>query len=83
MLQEEDSQTLLKDYKSVEVDFHTELMNVCKKYVHRLDTISILGIMDIVKTETIEFEKATKHYDKNPDFQNENPTNAVNDFDRL
>ena len=50
----------LKDYKTYEIQLHRELINSCRKYLKSLSIISILGILDIVKQETIELEQATK-----------------------
>jgi hypothetical protein len=50
----------LKDYKNYEIQLHRELINCCKKYSNSLSIVSILGILDIVKQETIELEQATK-----------------------
>lgn len=83
MLQEDISEKMLKDYKSVEVDFRTELMSVCRKYITQLDTVSILGIIDIVRTEAIKLEQATKHHDEKPSFDNENSNNPFNTSNRL
>ena len=52
--------TTLEDYKAYEIQFHRELMNVCRKYINNLSVVSILGIFDIVKQEAIELEQATR-----------------------
>ena len=51
---------MLEEYKAVEFEFHRELMNVCRKYLHKLGIASIVGIIDIVKNETIDLENATR-----------------------
>jgi hypothetical protein len=58
----------LKEYRSSEADLHIELMNICRKYMSKLGIISIMGILDIVKQETIELEKATRKSVKNTEF---------------
>jgi hypothetical protein len=47
----------LGDYKACESQFHRELMSVCRKYMNYLSIVSILGILEIVKQESIELEK--------------------------
>jgi len=51
----------LKNYKTYEIQLHRELINSCRKYTNTLSIVSILGILDIVKQETIELEHATKN----------------------
>ena len=50
----------LSEYKQYEKNLRLELMNVCKKYIQRLSIVSIMGILDLVKQETLELEKVTK-----------------------
>ena len=58
----EDTQGMsFEDYKNMEIALHRDLMNSCRKYVNDLSIVSILGILDIVKQESIELERATKH----------------------
>jgi hypothetical protein len=57
---ETDSRTL-EEYKSAEFELHRELMTICRKYIHEIGIASIIGIIDIVKNETIDLESATKH----------------------
>jgi len=49
----------LEEYRALEVALHRELMNTCRKYIGDLGIVSIMGILDIVKQETIELERAT------------------------
>lgn len=56
---EMDSRTL-EEYKSAEFELHRELMNICRKYIHEIGIASIIGIIDIVKSETIDLENVTK-----------------------
>jgi len=51
----------LKSYKDYEIQLHREIINSCRKYLKTLSIVSILGILDIVKHETIELEQATKN----------------------
>lgn len=53
------SDMTLEDYRAVQVRFHMDLMKVCRRYINELDIVSILGIIDIVKRETIDLEGAT------------------------
>ncbi len=48
-----------EDYKNMEVTLHRDLMSSCRKYINHLSIVSILGILDVVKQEAIELEKAT------------------------
>jgi len=49
----------LKDYRALEIELHRDLMKVCRKYITELGIVSIMGILDIVKQEAMELEKAT------------------------
>lgn len=51
----------LEEYQINETQLHRELMNSCRKYINQLSIVSILGILDIVKQEAIDLEKATKY----------------------
>jgi hypothetical protein len=55
----------LEEYRALELMLHRDLMNCCRRYINHLEIISIIGIIDIVKQETIELEKATKKNIKN------------------
>jgi len=61
MLPGENASDTLKNYKDYEVQLHRELTNSCRKYLNTLSIVSILGILEIVKQETLEFEQATKN----------------------
>ena len=50
----------LREHKELEAILHRELMNYLRKHLNRLGIVSVIGIMDIVKQEIIELEKATK-----------------------
>jgi FMN-dependent NADH-azoreductase len=50
----------LNEYRQNEKNLRLELMNVCKKYIPRISITSIMGVLDLVKQETLELEKVTK-----------------------
>ena len=50
----------LDEYRRLEGQLHLELMNTCRKYISELGIVSIRGLLDIVKQEVIELEKATR-----------------------
>jgi len=63
----------LEDYNSMEIALHRDLMNSCRRYVNRLSIVSILGILDVLKQEVIELEKATNSnmpYERSEETQN-------------
>ena len=60
MAQSETSCDTLEEYKATEFEFHSDLMNVCRKYIHQIGIASIIGIIDIVKNETIDLESVTR-----------------------
>jgi hypothetical protein len=47
----------LNEYRQYEKNLRLELMNVCKKYIPRISITSIMGILDLVKQESLELEK--------------------------
>ena len=60
MIPDENAGNTLQEYREYELTLHGELMNVCRRYINRLGIVSILGILEIVKQETIELEQATR-----------------------
>ena len=62
----------LEEYRQLEMQLHLELMNTCRKYISKLGIVSIMGILDIVKQETIELERATKKTFKKEEFETNN-----------
>jgi len=50
----------LKEYREYKIKFHGELMDICRKYLNKLSIVSVLGILEIVKQETMELEQAKK-----------------------
>jgi hypothetical protein len=60
MLLTDEDNLSLKDYRELEMQLHTDLMGVIRKYINRLGIVSIMGIFDIVKTEAMELERATR-----------------------
>ena len=59
----------LEEYRLIENQLHHDLMNACRKYISELGIVSIIGMLDIVKQETIELERATKRTFKNEEFE--------------
>ena len=62
----------LEEYRVLENQLHHELMNTCRKYISGLGIVSIMGILDVVKQETIELERATKRTFKKEEFSRDN-----------
>jgi len=60
MLPDENHGMTLLEYRAAEIKLHSELMKICRNYINELGIISIIGILDIVKQETIELEGATR-----------------------
>ncbi len=57
----------LEEYRAAETELHTELMGITRRYISKLGVVSLMGILDIVKQETRELEKATrKNLDDGP-----------------
>jgi len=56
----ENREMTLLEYRATEIKLHSELMKICRNYINELGIVSIIGIMDIVKQETIELEGATR-----------------------
>ncbi len=48
----------LEEHKSLEVGLHRELMSICRRYVNDIGIISVVGILDLVKQEIVDFDKA-------------------------
>jgi len=59
----------LEKYRALELQMHRELMDVCRKYINELGIVSIMGILDIVKQETVELERATTKVIKAEDLE--------------
>ena len=64
----------LEEYRSLEVELHRDLMKVCRKYINELGIVSIMGILDIVKQESMELEKATSKIMKGEELTTEDKT---------
>ena len=60
MLPDENHEMTLLEYRAAEIKLHSELMKICRNYINELGIVSIMGILDIVKQETIELEGATR-----------------------
>lgn len=74
----ESSDITLEKYRALEVEFHIELMKICRKYINELGIVSILGILNVVKQETIELERATKRdiKDEEPEIETKEKPDA-------
>ena len=73
----------LDEYRQLEVQLHLELSNACRKYISKLGIVSITGILDIVKQETIELERATKKTFKKEEFETNDTEKAeIDSFSR-
>jgi hypothetical protein len=70
----------LEEYRQLEMQLHLELMNACRKYISKLGIVSIIGILDIIKQETIELERATKKTFKKEELQTNNNISEMNPF---
>ncbi len=46
--------------RKLEANFHRELSNSCRKHIKKLGVVSVLGMLEMVKQETIELERATR-----------------------
>ncbi len=49
------------DKRIFEAELHRELMNSCRKYFSKIGIVSVVGMLEIVKQETLELEHAAKH----------------------
>lgn len=56
----ESREMTLLEYRAAEIKLHSEMMKICRNYINELGIVSIIGILDIVKQETIELEGATR-----------------------
>ena len=56
-------------------------MKTIRSYITELGIVSILGILDVVKQETIELERATKREfkDQDNDDSEDDQTNSIRD----
>ena len=50
----------MKEFRIIESALHKDLTDCCRHYLKELGIVSIIGVIDIVKQETIELEHATK-----------------------
>jgi hypothetical protein len=50
----------IDEYRQHEKNLRLELMNVCKRYMQKISIVSIMGVIDLVKQDTLELEKVTK-----------------------
>jgi hypothetical protein len=49
-----------KEFRKSEGELHMQLIKICRDYMSKLGIVSIIGILDIVEQEIIEFDKATR-----------------------
>lgn len=76
----EDSNMTLSKYRQLEMQLHIELMNTCRKYMSQLGILSIMGILDVVKQESIELEGATRKNIKKEGLDTHIPENETDYF---
>lgn len=69
----------LDEYRQLEMQLHLELINACRKYISQLGIVSMIGILDIVKQESIELERATKKSFKKEEFEMDDTKKAETD----
>jgi len=60
MNEQQDVINPLDEYRQYEKNLRLELMNVCRRYIQKISIVSIMGVIDLVKQETLELEKVTK-----------------------
>lgn len=60
-----------EEYKTLETRLYGELIRSCQRYGTKLRIISILGILDFVKQEIMDFEKENMKFmdDESPEEQ--------------
>ena len=75
---QQDGDRSFKEHKELEAILHRELMNCSRKYLNKLGIVSVLGLMDVVKQEILDFEKAAKKPVGN--IQEEDDNNSVDGF---
>ena len=51
----------VSEKRALEANLHRELITSCRKYVRHLGIVNVLGMLEMVKQETIELERATKN----------------------
>jgi len=73
----------LREYRQLEMQLHLELMNTCRKFISKLGIVSIMGILDIVKQEAMELEKAMRESIKREEFDvDNNQKSEIDSFSR-
>ena len=50
----------LEDHRSLEFSLHRELMSVCRRYVNNLGIVSTIGMLELVKSEIVDFDTASR-----------------------
>jgi hypothetical protein len=54
----------LKEYKTMETKLYGELMKTCRSYNNKLNIISIVGILDLIKQEMKDLDKTDFRFTK-------------------
>jgi hypothetical protein len=73
----------LSEYRQLEMQLHLELMNTCRKFISKIGIVSIMGILDIVKQEAMELEKAMRDSDKREEYDlDNNRRSEIDSFSR-
>ena len=75
----ENREMTLLEYRATEIKLHSEMMKICRAYINELGIVSIIGILDIVKQETIELEGATRRNIKDEEPESGVKTNKNTD----
>jgi hypothetical protein len=73
----------LSEYRQLEMQLHLELMNTCRKFISKIGIVSIMGILDIVKQEAMELEKAMRESVKREEFDVDNNQKLENYFNLI
>jgi hypothetical protein len=54
MIQNNNHLRSLEEYRVLEANLHRELVGCCRKYLNKLGIVSVVGLIDIVKQETMK-----------------------------
>ncbi len=69
--EQEETQFSLQEYKTIETHLYGEIMKNCRSYSGRLNIISILGVLDLVKQEIKDLEKTNRKFSEHTPEQTE------------
>ena len=50
----------LEELRAAQFELHRELMNTCRRYLPVVGLPTVIGIIDMVKNESIDLEAATR-----------------------